>query len=291
MNWRRDCAENHAKCNKKYTALRYPTRLSDVGALGEATQVRLCLTVDYMPIEPYVALSHCWGNPQHVPRLTTQNEDVLRAGFDVASLPKTYVDAICVARRLRVRWLWIDSLCIIQDSADDWRHEAGSMGQIYQNSILTIAALDGADCTRGCFFDRNPSLVECPRIRAQWSPTLTFAEPYLLVNCDVWNRVCKAPLARRAWCFQERLLSTRMLYFARKQIYWECLAQTACESLPIGLPEILLDELNQLEVVKHVVPWPDHGNPSITSLRLPNFPSLVHRRNSQDNIHTDFGRK
>ncbi|KAH8600698.1 heterokaryon incompatibility protein-domain-containing protein, partial [Bisporella sp. PMI_857] len=75
-------------------------------------------------------------------------------------LPKTFQDTILVAQRLNISYIWIDSLCIIQDSAEDWQAESAIMGQIYSNCTLNIAAAGASDGSVGLFFERDIRLVK-----------------------------------------------------------------------------------------------------------------------------------
>jgi Heterokaryon incompatibility protein (HET) len=98
----------------------------------------------------YVTLSHCWGQQKF---LTTTKETLpLRTkGIEWDSMPRTFQDAATITRRLGFQYLWIDALCIIQDSEIDWETESAKMGSIYQDSVLTIAASDARDGRGGCF--------------------------------------------------------------------------------------------------------------------------------------------
>jgi hypothetical protein len=89
--------------------------------------------------EDYATLSHCWGG-QSIIKLTTDALAQFQKKIETASLPQTFRDAILVARRLGIRYLWIDSLCIIQDSLQDWQKEAALMGEVYSNSTLNVMA-------------------------------------------------------------------------------------------------------------------------------------------------------
>lgn len=74
-------------------------------------------------------------------------------------MPKTFRDAIIVARQLDLRYLWIDSLCIIQDSADDWSKESAEMGRICQQASITIFAESAENDDGGLFFDRDVEIM------------------------------------------------------------------------------------------------------------------------------------
>lgn len=146
-------------------------------------------------------------------------------------LPRTFQDAIIITRRLGYRLLWIDSLCILQDDEDDWKHEAASMGRVYGNSICTIAALGAVNSYEGCFAQRDP---------LRYHPCRLFATdesgPYAFPSSglDALHKSFKlAPLNKQGWTFQERLLSPRTLNYGAI-VTWECGEHFASESCPQG---------------------------------------------------------
>lgn len=147
--WIKKCTENHADCpHPALTAL--PSRLLDVGS-AESQMVRLVETRDREGT--YITLSHCWGG--HQPLTTTKSTKRDRLdGIEWASLPKTFQDAVTITRRLQVQYIWIDSLCIIQDDGDDWEVEAANMGAIYEASLLTISASTASNPDHGIFSHR-----------------------------------------------------------------------------------------------------------------------------------------
>ena len=105
----------------------------------------------------YLTLSHCWGrNP--IVRTFKENYAVHREGIAWKALSKTFQDAVILTRRLGYQYLWIDSLCIVQDDPKDWEGQASQMAQIYSNSDLTIAATKSEDESRGCFSNRLDDL-------------------------------------------------------------------------------------------------------------------------------------
>ena len=136
-------------------------------------------------------------------------------------LPQTFQDAIHITWKLGYRYVWIDSLCILQDDQDDWAYESSTMARIYSNSVLTIAALWGCDSDSGCFVERQPLEHQDCRIR-DWVEGGLYVESNderLLSNPE---RVNPAPLYYRAWVLQERLLSHRVLCYGPLQLHWEC---------------------------------------------------------------------
>jgi hypothetical protein len=187
------------------------------------------------PAGPYLSLSHCWGSALFL-KLTLQNIESLKVDFSPSILPKTFRDAIVITQKLGVKYLWIDSLCIIQDSMEDWRGEAATMGKVYQNALCNIAATGASDSSVGCFWDRNPLLAQVCRVDLTWE--LPLKGSYHCLDGSLWPRnIGEAPLNRRGWVAQERILSPRILHFGAQQLFWECHEMEACESFPGGLPE------------------------------------------------------
>ena len=108
-----------------------------------------------------MTLSHCWGTSRRL-MATKETLKDLQGGVAVSSLPETFRDAIVITRRLGIRYLWIDYLCIIQDDPQDWEREASKMADVYRNSYLTISAAASADSSSGCFPARTADSYVSP---------------------------------------------------------------------------------------------------------------------------------
>ncbi|KAL8946878.1 MAG: hypothetical protein Q9222_006783 [Ikaeria aurantiellina] len=212
----------------------YPTRLVEILPPGKGTDLRICHTQVDTPAGPYMTLSHRWGTASFL-KLTLANLASLVKGFSIADLPQTFQDAVAVTGRLGCKYLWIDSLCIIQDSKDDWLHEAGLMGEVYANARCNIAATWNSSSDDGCFRERNVSEVEGLVVRPKWADLKSTT--FRVVAFELWeDLVTSASLNSRAWVVQERLLAPRVLHFGRTQLAWECHQVDACETYPAGLP-------------------------------------------------------
>ena len=138
---------------------------------------------------------------------------------------------------LLVSWLWIDCLCIIQNSKDDWIREAMMMSQIYQNAAVNVSADSGMDPRAGCFAQRDPAdivplEIHGPQLSQSWT---VLPHPNVLFD---WMRT--APSFHRAWIHRERQLARRVLHFTCKEVIWECCGTEgtsfASEMLPGGAP-------------------------------------------------------
>lgn len=231
------CFDSHPQCTSSKTSASYrPTRLLKLGNLHT---FRLVLGTECPPTLEYVALSYCWGTKpvEHLLRLLCSTFEDLRREQTVENLPKTFKDAIDVARHFGVDYIWIDRLCIFQDSAEDWRKEASTMQDVYRNALFSISALGAKDDQDGCFFERDP-LETAPTIV---SLKLTADGEEKAFFCGLekgrsWHLHFKdEPLVQRSWIVQERLLAPRTLHFGSKQVFWECREASCCEMHPQGV--------------------------------------------------------
>lgn len=158
----------------------------------------------------------------------------------VEKLPLTFKDGIDITRKLGLGYLWIDALCIIQDSEDDWLKESALMSSVYGGSTITIAASSAQDSSQGCFL--KPSyfsgglrarITDGGRQRVQ-----DFRSQ------DVYDRsTFKTHLGTRAWALQEKMLPPRTVHFSDRGAFWECRMTLANEYLPDGFPKQLVSPL------------------------------------------------
>ncbi|EWZ32427.1 serine/threonine protein kinase [Fusarium oxysporum f. sp. radicis-lycopersici 26381] len=201
-------------------AVQMPTRLIYVGESSEHLE-----DIKDSGFLRYLALSHCWGGSTSLSTLTS-NIDKFRSEIPHEQLPINFQEAIKVTRALKIPYLWIDSLCIIQDDPEDWRREAARMGQVFSNAYCTIAATSAAASNEGFL---------TPKLNSALSATLKTPEGGLLhisefmENCN--RDLESAPLNTRGWVMQERALSRRTLHFTKTQVYWECGNGLHCERL------------------------------------------------------------
>lgn len=239
-----------------------PDRLIDVGGL-EAVGIRIVSGTTVPDDSEYITLSHCWGKPGSSPsfKLLQSNFDSLSRGVRLSDLPKTFSEACLVTRELGLRYLWIDSLCIIQDSKEDWSRHAAVMWEVYTNAYLTLAATASRHSGEGLFRKRlprtvSPCIVDVPDTHGQFD-----AGRYVCYHDDEWTALVDyAPLNHRAWVYQERLLSPRIVHFSETQLSWECHEFRASERFAFGIPP-RYSHMNHRDLLEQVV----QGRVSVTS--------------------------
>lgn len=222
--WLDTCTGSHSKCSADHDDAGppvLPTRVLDVARDGQ--DPRLVVTGGGLRGR-YVALSHCWGRSQPI-KTELATLDRRRERVPMARLPKTFRDAVVITRRLGVRYLWIDSLCIVQDSVRDWNRESALMSSVYCSSTLTIAATGAADGTVGCFIpEAHNQIVALPSSfggRGQAYATGSRMGSY--GPGPSWSdEVCAGIFNKRAWALQEKSLSRRILHCCRGRWVWEC---------------------------------------------------------------------
>lgn len=144
-SWIGDCQENHESCRpESYT----PKRLIDVSRSADLVFLTESDRIPRARDSRYISLSHCWGTAKPIATTRESYQDHIN-GIRLDALPRTFRDAVSVARSLCVGYLWIDSLCIVQDDAQDWAEQAGQMGNIYSACYLTVAAATANDSSAG----------------------------------------------------------------------------------------------------------------------------------------------
>ncbi|KAI0193530.1 heterokaryon incompatibility protein-domain-containing protein [Xylaria flabelliformis] len=238
QNWYSSCVSSHDNCNL-ISGTYVPTRLLDIQSPDCVSKVRLLETqADILgsPID-YVCLSHCWAGilPACITLKSTLEQNLREIPW--ASIPKTFQDVIGVLRSLAFRYLWIDSMCIIQDDSDDWAREAAAMCSVYSQAALTVAATNSPNSRHGLHSTISPAFQY-----HKLSMVLTDG-----TNLPVWGRrpiphfkdsethnrreVEVPPLLQRGWVLQERLISRRVVHFALNEVVWECLHMSECQCL------------------------------------------------------------
>lgn len=150
QGWLSSCLGYHPSCRRTSSAV-LPSRVLRIVDMNHVYLHEIA--DDEAGI--YACLSHRWGN-QTVLKTTSATLQDYKKNIPWAELPKTFQDAMSFTFRLGIGHLWIDSLCILQDSAEDWRHEGSMMSKIYEGSYVTLAATVAADASEGLFRTSSP---------------------------------------------------------------------------------------------------------------------------------------
>lgn len=259
--WLNTCENEHLRCLRAPKALQ-----SDAFGLLTAKRVIDLGNPDNMypklvstgnVVRRWTALSYCWGGRNSF--VTTKANVVQREeSIPWASIPATFKDAMALTHRLGIRYIWIDAVCIIQDSQEDWLAEAEKMGNIYQDARFVIAADGAPNSDSGIFttrqrhslaidvdlshhqtsHGRQKIFVERGSSQdftshqpepSQWHTGAFLRHSVLESNSRALNKRWLNPTLRRAWCFQERLLATRIVHFTAAELIWECKTKIDCE--------------------------------------------------------------
>ncbi|KAF2258458.1 hypothetical protein CC78DRAFT_587149 [Lojkania enalia] len=209
QTWLDECSQSHSACRQQTDdAKTLPTRLLKVQPSDNAgLQVKIISSADMGSEQiDYAVISHMWSSSDLIltDELLQDTAGVLPR--DILSRP--IANAISTASCIGYRYIWLDSLCILQDSEEEKQRECAAMASVYRNASLTIVVDNKAP---------DPTL--------DWYTT-GFA----------WDT--------RAWSLQERLLSRRLLHTAGEQMYWECNALKASETFPQGLPPLVWEKVH-----------------------------------------------
>ena len=219
-DWMAECQNSHSSC-PGFQPLQMPSRVLDVGTeqLPETLKV---VETSGLQVAPYIALSYCWGP---IPSLTalTQNIQRLKQNVEYEDLPRTLQDAVRTCRELRIRYLWVDALCIIQDDPIDSAQVISSMPQIYSQACITISASRAQGSHIGFLGERTlrDLVLEPDRI---------FKLGYIYPNGELGSLIFYGlvintrpePIEERGWTLQEKLLSARILRYGPQALLWVC---------------------------------------------------------------------
>lgn len=167
----------------------------------------------------YFALSYCWSMQQYL-TLTRSNFTKLQLPGSLAShlLAPTICDAINLTKAFGKTYLWVDALCIIQDSMEDKALWVSQMDSIYEHAALTIVAAASQDASH----DAGLPGVN-PRARLERQNVVTIGNHSLIQRLpDINTVIDESRWGSRAWTFQEHMLSKRIILFAPAQFYFTC---------------------------------------------------------------------
>ncbi|KAG4432488.1 hypothetical protein IFR05_012028 [Cadophora sp. M221] len=278
-----DMAQRQSQINNE----ELPKRVLDISQHSEDEQdmIKLIEIDDSAAIKGrYIALSHCWGREGHF-RLTESTLDQMKIGLPISSLAKNFRDAITITRLLGLHYLWIDALCILQDSKPDWEIESAKMGQYYEKAWLTIAAGMSDGGKDGLLAKRSPHGLAHVRLKV-WANSArnssTGQKFTVYFALDPIKPSTQCPIRTRGWTFQEELLSRRYLSFETTQTYLRCgtIVHHECgrqddllkDESPFMEGEQLLQRKDWLEIVRRY----SSRNLTKESDKLPALSGLAH---------------
>ncbi|TRX91210.1 hypothetical protein FHL15_007815 [Xylaria flabelliformis] len=232
-SWITGCVDGHDECQGK-EEMDLPSRFLDIGE-KESDIIRVASSNNGQK-GTYACLSHCWGGKTSC-MLITSTKKQFSESIPKSVMPRVFREAIGVCQRLGIKKLWIDSLCIQQDSKEDWEHEARKMGQYYSNCFVCIAATSSSNSAGTLELVKHPqeNVIRSTGQDSQTGPFCLIAIPSEFLDIqhfgNAYQRTQPAnfPLMTRAWVMQERWLSPRTLHFCGTEIVFECAKMTICE--------------------------------------------------------------
>jgi len=240
QRWIKTCVDDHSQCSQKMTAP-FPTRLIDVGSTDREPSLYISSLGEH---GIYVALSYCWGIPKQSVMLNRVRLVSKDHTLPLSELPPTLRDVILICRRLSFQYVWIDALCIVQDSinGEDWLKESAKMPNIYGGAALTISASAARQISDGVLSTSFvPTKFSCalPYNLGNGKIGAVYVVPYKMRLSPFVSKEVPEPLETRAWCLQERLLSPRILKFETSQLVWECFSTKLNANGPTQSPSDL----------------------------------------------------
>ncbi|KAI1391540.1 HET-domain-containing protein [Hypoxylon trugodes] len=215
--WLREC-EEHECCSSPHTASMLPTRVIEVSPPGQKDP-RLVESEGIQGV--YATLSYCWGTVPF-PNLTISNRTQFKEGLDMSTLPLTIRNAIATTREMSIPYIWIDALCIMQDSEEDKMREISRMKGIFASSTVTIVAASSKSVFDGFLYDRDNSETVY-RIPARVDKGVFGAMFVNELDAATYDERSE-PIAKRAWTMQEQVLAQRTVIFATHTMLWNCKA-------------------------------------------------------------------
>ncbi|KAH6206546.1 hypothetical protein HBI15_165820 [Parastagonospora nodorum] len=228
-----ECLDTHRSCRIPVSQQAYmPTRVLDVGLIDDGhlsvdnrAPVYLVDAIEIIGDRRYVCLSHRWNTSGKNIITETATQEQHKSGIGFQRLDLAYQDTVHILRRLGIRYLWIDSVCIIQDNMHEWETESKTMAKVYSSALFTLAR--HCDTTTSLACARYPEIVVnetiSPPVYARVkSKHISEFGPYH--GIDDYSQILS-----RGWVYQERLLSPRVIHFMDHEISWECQVVSDCQ--------------------------------------------------------------
>lgn len=231
-SWLQECSETHSECRQLHQNTNSPGKLASgprrllhLSGNTSHPQLRLQENDPGSEVPRYIALSYCWGGDQAF-KLLNHLVQAWVKNMPYAQLPQTIKDAIQVTMDLGLRYLWIDALCIIQDSDQDKAEQISRMADIYEQAYVTISAARATAVPEGFLHSRYIAGEQGFRMPF----TCEDGQPSAVIlwqgrEPDAWE-----PIDKRSWCLQESILSPRVLEYGTHNIRFHCARSRADES-------------------------------------------------------------
>jgi Heterokaryon incompatibility protein (HET) len=235
--WLKDCdhSDQHKSCRLSKSVF-VPKRLLYVGEKGFRCS-KVIETASHLSGKsvPYLALSHPWGKKSLTNVHFTSDKDNIKKRMAIIrdhELPLSFRHAVQMARQLKVGYIWIDSICILQKTdtdPGDFQVEAKSMESIYASAYCVIAASSAEGMNSGFLSDERLEriAIQLPQVDKNDQPVTYLCDAI----DDFQGDVLDGPLNERGWALQERALARRTIFFTKNQTYWECSQGIRCETL------------------------------------------------------------
>ena len=242
--WKDYCISSHGtKCLAPFDPGAFRIRLIEV------KQERV---VELTEKAEWVALSYVWGKSKTLTLKKESLDQFKTPGFlSQDRVPKTIYDAMILADAIGEKYLWVDSICIVQDDDLDKMEFIPRMDAIYRQSKLTIIDAAGSDSQSGL-----PGMQDGSRTQVQTPFTIkgvTLVQTLDPINVSSNGYLAESNWNSRGWTLQEGLLSPRALIFTKEQVYWQCSQGSWCEdsfsecpSSPTICRHGLVDELHNI---------------------------------------------
>ncbi|KAH7270940.1 heterokaryon incompatibility protein-domain-containing protein [Fusarium solani] len=225
FSWLQTCDDDHEGCvamrearDSIGTEATRPSRMIHLRVVGGQLRLRICQP--YESSQPYTALSYCWGGSDLL-KTTLGSYSDFQDDIPAGGLCETIWQAARITYAIGVSYIWVDSLCIIQDDVEDWAREAPKMKDVYANAYLTISA--SALGRNGCYPYKLRESRHA-KITDDEDEMRLIPQPSDAANWNMLNE----PLQSRGWTLQERLLSHRILYCSKFDYYWLCRETQEC---------------------------------------------------------------
>lgn len=217
-----NCLDQHEACRLRDPAGEFdlPSRVLSIE--GGTCDVSVKLVENDGLSGRYIALSHCWGSEEKRPlRTTHKNYADHLVSIPLDSVPPLFRDVVALTRSLGINYLWIDSLCIIQDDQQDWLSEAKKMSLVYRRATLVIAAMDSENSTQRLSKAERPDSITVSgpystqkgSVQGSYNIAASFTDR---------SRPLQGPLRERGWAFQELYLGRRKIFFTSDGLRWKC---------------------------------------------------------------------